>query len=164
MHRWHLLETESSFLEPVAFPNFCFRCLSSGMTMGTGRIMVGSPWTAGVSLPLILVRCRTCWWCNLASKRQNAGPMAGFHVSRHPGLASLPVTAALLKKTAECVALHKRSRLGREVRGCLLSATSHVRSRQDPAEHQRTVVLHQCKRRPQEDPHNSCRLWSSGPC
>ena len=116
--------------------------------------MVGSPWTAGVSLPLILVRCRTCWWCNLASKRQNAGPTAGFHVSRHPGLASLPVTAALLNKTAESVALHKRSRLGREVRGCLLLATSHVRSRQDPAEHRANpvrMIRCLCSR-----PHSSC--------
>ncbi|CAE7246739.1 unnamed protein product [Symbiodinium sp. CCMP2592] len=29
--RRHLLETASSVLDPVAFPSFCFRCLSSGM-------------------------------------------------------------------------------------------------------------------------------------
>ena len=44
MPRQHLLEIESPFLEQVAFPSFCFCCVTSGMTMGTGRIMLGNPW------------------------------------------------------------------------------------------------------------------------
>eukprot|EP00439_Symbiodinium_sp_Y106_P073105 s1230_g13.t1 len=89
MPRQHLLEIESPFLEQVAFPSFCFCCVSSGMPLRRRGIMLGNPWPALVSLPLplwILVPVGRVF----ASKRQNAGPTAGFHVSWHLGLSSLP--------------------------------------------------------------------------
>ncbi|CAE7246728.1 unnamed protein product [Symbiodinium sp. CCMP2592] len=88
MPRRHLLEIESSFVDLVAFPSFCFRSLSSGMTMGAGRIMLGNPWPLVVSLPLplwILVpvgRAGDAFWLR-------RGQMLGLQVSRHLGFASL---------------------------------------------------------------------------